>query len=144
MWSTERRGCWSSGRLLTTKRLHVNYYIGYPVELVADQKPRSCGEIVRVLNGHLRVDFEVKLDMILKASVTRVNLLNAFNAGRGQGHVPNALDPLPTRHGIHEFIACVSHDVQCGEKYDQPYCKSTPMICGGKMLGIIQCECQRE
>ena len=62
----------------------MNYYIGYPVELVADQKPRSCGQIVRILNGHLRVDFEMKLDMMLKASVTRENLLNAFDASRSR------------------------------------------------------------
>jgi hypothetical protein len=83
---------------LSASSTRPNSYIGYPVELVAALKPCSWVEIARILNSHLRVDFEMKLDTILKASVTRVNLLNAFDAGGAQGHSPPAvqkfLDPF--------------------------------------------------
>src|SRR5580704_15186179 len=100
------------------KWLDMNYYVGNPVELFAYQEPGSCGQLMRILNGHLRVDFEVQLYMILKASLTRVNLLDAFDSWLAQGHIPNSLDSPLVRHGVHEFVAGVSHNMKCRKQDD--------------------------
>jgi hypothetical protein len=126
------------------KRFDVDNDVGDPIELLPNQKSGSCGEIMGILQRHLWIDLKMKLDVILKASLTGVNLLNAVDAGFAQGYVPNARNSLLVRHGVHELIACVSHDMQCGKQNDEPYSKSAPMISGGEMLGIMQRQGKRE
>ena len=70
------------------KWFDVNDHIGNPVEFFTNQKPRFCGELVRILDAHVRVHFEMKLDVILKASFTGVDLLDAFDAGRTRRRIP--------------------------------------------------------
>ena len=44
----------------------MDYNVGDPAEFVPKQGPRSCGKIVRILNGHLGANLQMKLDMILE------------------------------------------------------------------------------
>lgn len=94
------------------KTFNVDNDVGDPIEMLANQEARSCGEIVEVLYRHLWIDLKVEFDMELQACLAGENLLHGQHTFRTQCHVPNSLNPLFVWHRVHQFIARVPDHVQ--------------------------------
>jgi len=57
--------------------LDVNQHIGNPIERLQDVQPRLVGDLVGLPHGHVRVDFQVQVDVVAETGLAGVALLHA-------------------------------------------------------------------
>jgi hypothetical protein len=55
----------------------MNDDIRDPVEFFVDQKARGRRKLMRVLNRHLRIDFEMKFNVVLQPGFSGAGFLHA-------------------------------------------------------------------
>jgi hypothetical protein len=117
---------------------NVDDYIGNPIEFLADQEPRSGGKVVRFLNRHFRVDFNMKFNVVFQAGLSRVGLLHTGYPRHAKGNPSNVLNSLGGGHRVHEFLAGIANDMKCGKQYNQAHEHTAVVIGGGKMLRVVE------
>ena len=113
-------------------RLDVNDQVGNPIELLAGKEPHACRKLVRILNRHEGIDLKMKFSVVLEACFRRVNVLDARHARPTYRHLPDVLDPLLIRHGVHQLVTRVAHNVNGCKQNDQTDSESAPVIGRGK------------
>src|ERR1700740_3687369 len=67
-----------------SSRLYVNQHVRYPVQLFPDASFDLSGDFVRFAHRHVRINFEMKIDMVSEACRARIALLDTQSAGYGQ------------------------------------------------------------
>jgi hypothetical protein len=72
----------------------MDYHIGNPIELFPYQEPSSCGEVVRILNRHLGVYFEMKFNVVLKPSLSGISFLHARYPRYAECNSPDVFNPF--------------------------------------------------
>src|SRR5260370_23565907 len=73
----------------SSEGLYVDDHVSNPVELLPDQKPGSGGEVVRILNRHFGIYFEMKFDVVLQPGLSGIDFLHPGDARCAECNPPD-------------------------------------------------------
>ena len=90
--------------------------VGDPADGVFYFAPDGSGDGVRLANGHVGIDFQMKIDVVFQAGAAGEALLDADRTGDGESGDIDLLHHGGFRHGVHQLIDSAADDADGQEK----------------------------
>jgi len=108
--------------------LYVNKHVRDPIQLLADAKADSGGDLMRREHGHGWVHFQVQVDMVAEPGLTRKTFFHPERAGNTQRSGANLFHLRLVGHGVHELQCGIARYMNSERNDDQADGESAPMI----------------
>ncbi len=112
--------------------------VGHPVQAFFDGDANAGGDFVRFAHGHLGIDFEMQVHVVLQASAAGETFFDSERSGNGQGGVADFGHFRGIGHGIEKLADGAAHNLDGKEKDEETDEQAANMVGGGEADGISE------